>query len=396
MKITILALCGLLAGMAHGREWMSSDRKFIEAEYVKLDGDVVVLKMGKKEVRLPMERLSEVDQQWVLEQDGNQNAKPKIKKQVQASLPTTADFDAPVPRQVGPPADVTIETVKEDADANEYVYESNRFEFHCNRRLTSRLIEGFAKLYEATYDAVQAMPWGATLDPRNPSGKFVVKLFTEEADFLAAGGIKGSAGTATGAVSLAQLRFLGVKDTGSRLILEDISDNATVVHELTHSLRNEADHGLPTWAVEGFAEYIASAPYQRSGRFDFDHRLKVAAQYSNGKNGASGGVFKLPMRLEKFLGASRSEFYKDENGGLGKGAGINYAMSVLLMTYFWHADKGKDQFPSVGGPVRAWLQAIKNGKSEREARPLLLDGRTYEEVEKSFVEAYRGDIKLEF
>ena len=397
MKIAFVLLFGWLSGIASAREWMSTDDRFIEADYVRTEGDLVVLKIGRREVKMKISLLCTADRNFIREQNGGEGPEPEIEpvKKQAGGMGRTMDFEGQVPSKVGPPAEVTVETVKEDAETSEYVYTSNRFEFHCNRRLTSRVVAGFAKLYEATYDAVQAMPWNAKLDPRNSSGRFLVKLFTEEEDFIKAGGIPGSAGTASGAVSLVQLKFLGVKDTGSRLILEDVTDSGVIRHELTHSLRDEADRGLPTWAIEGFAEYITSAPYERTGRFDFRNRLENAARYSSGKSGANGSV-KMPLRLEKLLGASRAEFYKDENGGLGKGAGVNYAMSTVVMTYFWHADTGKNPDGPVGGPIRAWLQAIKNGQPETAARALLLDGRTYEDIEKSMVSAYRGTLKIEF
>ncbi len=395
MRTVVLACLALTVPLASAREWTNNSGKTLEADFVRVEGDKVVLLIDGREVKYPIASLSLEDQDYIdLQPVGGRSVETEAPEAKVAGR--TAEFDAPVPDQVGPPADVTVETIKEDAENSEYVYASPNFEFVCNRRLTSRVISGFAKLYEATYGAVEAMPWGAKLDPGSASGRFVVRLFSDEEEFIAAGGIRGSAGTAVGPLSLAQLKYLGVKDTGSRLILEDIEDNTLLVHELTHSLRHHADRGLPTWAVEGFAEYLASAPYQRIGRFSFKDRLGDSARYARRKAGA-GAVFKLPMRLEEMLDSSRGTFYRQSSGiDLGAGASLNYAMALLTMTWLWHEDRGKDGTAEPGAPVRAWLAAIRDGKPEREARPLLLDGRSCEEIEEALVKAYRREIDLEF
>ncbi len=395
MKPLIFVLAGLIPVMAGARTWTNAEGQEVEAAYVRTEGESVVLRVNGREIPYPLANLSEEDQEFVREKTAEPDGEAMDEHDsADDQVSRTAEIDEPVPDQVGPPEDFDIETIEEDADNEKYVYASNRFEFVCNRRLTSRVISGFAKLYEATYDAVQAMPWGARLDPRTDNGRFKVLLFSEEEDFIKAGGIVGSAGTAVGTLSLAQLRYLGVKDTGVRLILEDIEDNTLLVHELTHALRDDADRGMPTWAIEGFAEYIASAPYQRIGRFSFKDRFEDAARQARRKGARE--PFTMPMRLEQMLKAERSEFYKDSGGGLGEGASINYAMSVLVMTYFWHEDQGKDDAREVGAPIRDWLKARKEGKSVDEAYALLLDGRSYEEIEGAIESAYRRELELEF
>jgi hypothetical protein len=396
VKILLPLLFAMLPMAASARTWTNADGRTLEADFVRMAGDgAVVLLVRGKEVIYPLTNLSEEDREFCREQ-----ADPMPSKEVapaKTELARTADFSASLPEQVGPPTDVVVETIKEDSDSNENIYASRNFEFISDRRLTSRVVSGFAKLYEATYDAVKAMPWGAELNPENESGRFQVRLFSKEEDFIAAGGIVGSAGTAKGAVSLAQLRYLGVKDTGSRLILEDIEDNTLLIHELTHALRNRADRGLPTWAIEGFAEYMSSAPYQRIGRFSFKNRLADTVNYAGRKGGSRGSTFEMPMSLEEMLNAPRSEFYKMDSGGaMQGGAGINYAMSLLVMTYFWDVDQGKDNAREKGACIRDWLKAIQDRKPESEARELLLDGRTYQEIESAIVSAYRREMKIVF
>lgn len=310
-------------------------------------------------------------------------------------LARTADLDADVPIKTPLPPEFEVEVVSEDPVKSEYVYGTPHFEFISDKRLTSRVVSGFGILYEATYEAVLSMPWGAELDPGPGRKRFPVRLFSSEEDFLKAGGMKGSAGTAIGPLSLVQMKYLGLRDTGTRILLDDIKENHVVIHELTHALRSEADLKLPVWAIEGFAEYIASATYERAGCFSFKDRLRDVVNHLKERRG-TGDSFRSPLDLEQLLGVSREIFYGDAHGGLGDGALKNYSSALLVLTWFWHEDQGKDGLVEKGAPVRAWLTALHEGKSEAEARSLLLDGRSHQEVERAIAASYRRELAIEF
>ncbi|MGB6221680.1 hypothetical protein [Haloferula sp.] len=55
-------------GGLEARDWTSSDGKKIVADFVELDGEVVVLKMRGKEYRVPLAKLSEEDQEFAKSQ----------------------------------------------------------------------------------------------------------------------------------------------------------------------------------------------------------------------------------------------------------------------------------------------------------------------------------------
>lgn len=189
-------------------------------------------------------------------------------------------------------------------------------------------------------------------------------------------------------------KSLGVRDTGRRLILEDVEENYTLIHELVHAMRNHGDRGLPIWAVEGFAEYTASAPYRRGGSFSFDDRLGDAVAYVRKRKGV-GETFVFPVNLQGLLEASRETFYQEGAGGLGKESLRFYAAVTLVMTYFWHKDQG-DGDSRPGGRIRAWLKIMQESGDEEEARALLLGGRSYEDLQKEIVKAYRRYLDIEF
>ena len=401
LKTTRLLALGLISiSSAPARTWTDTTGRKIEAELITGSVDSILLKMGGREVRLAVDRLCEEDQEYVREWMRNGGTtKPGDDKKTPANKPDSgkmADLAGEVPKKVGPPEDFEAVVVSEDSEANQYTYSSPHFLFISDRRLTSRVVSGFSKLYEATYLTVQSMPWGATFDSGTEDGLFPVYLFSTEADYMKAGGVPGSAGVASGSKSLVQIRYLGVKDTGSRLILEDVEDNDVIVHELTHALRNHADRGLPVWAVEGFAEYITSAPYNRNGRFSLEDRAEEIANYIS-RRGAREGAFKFEHKIEELLGADRKTFYKSgSDGGLGDGVLMSYSSAVLVMGYLWHGDKGKDDLQRIGGPVRAWLQAVQDGKKEKDARTLLFDGRTGEEMQEALINFYRRELEISF
>ena len=131
------------------------------------------------------------------------------------------------------------------------------------------------------------------------------------------------------------------------------------------------------------------------GCFSFDDRLSDVVDFVQ-KTAEVGSGFVYPVGLKGLMDASRDTFYQKNAGGLGKDSLRFYAAGALTMTYFWHADQ-KDGDAKPGGRIKAWLKALADGSDEKEARgALLLDDRTYEEVEKEIVKAYRRDLDIEF
>lgn len=53
---------------AESRTWTSTDGKTLEAEFVRVDGDRVLVNRDGRTVPIPLERLSDADRKWVAEQ----------------------------------------------------------------------------------------------------------------------------------------------------------------------------------------------------------------------------------------------------------------------------------------------------------------------------------------
>lgn len=387
------------------RTWTDLQKRTIEGTLVSADEKTIVVRMKKKQARIPLAKLSKDDREYVslwLKTQATKTAAttdpppkgpiPSKPNDPEQGGVVSAPLEALVPRSTGPIQAFAVETGEKEAGA--YAYTTPHFKFISDRPLTTRLVNGFSVLYEATYEAVKNLPWGARLDPGKGREHFVVKLFSKESDYLKAGGMPGSAGTAVGPLSLVQIRYLGVRDTGRRLILEDIKANQVLIHELTHALRDHVDRGLPIWAVEGSADYVASAPYHPSGKYDFSKRMEAAVNYL-AKQRAIQRSFTFPMGMEKFLGLSRTEFYQAEQG-VGEGAIVHYAAALLTYSWFWHGDRGADGQGEPGAPIRKWLEAMKTEEDERRVRHILLDGRTHAEIEKQMQADYRRLLTIKF
>ncbi|GHC43394.1 hypothetical protein [Roseibacillus persicicus] len=73
MKILSFLCCATLGvtSFANAREWTSNDGKKITADLVRTEGDTVVLLMRGKEFKIPLDRLSEADQEYVREESEN-------------------------------------------------------------------------------------------------------------------------------------------------------------------------------------------------------------------------------------------------------------------------------------------------------------------------------------
>ncbi|MEZ0387387.1 MAG: hypothetical protein ACAI34_09995, partial [Verrucomicrobium sp.] len=108
------------------------------------------------------------------------------------------------------------------------------------------------------------LPLGIEPTPEKLKTIFTARLFTEKSAYNAAGGITGSAGIyMSGKKSiLVPLSSLGVKMVGSRVSLDYADqDQHTLIHEITHQMMNQWLGKLPTWLIEGSAEFVAWADY---------------------------------------------------------------------------------------------------------------------------------------
>jgi lipoate-protein ligase A len=190
------------------------------------------------------------------------------------------------------------------------------------------------------------------------------------------------------------LSSLGVKMVGSRVSIEanDDDDNATLIHEITHQMMNHWLRSLPTWFVEGSAEYCEMLEYNRSGRFSLNNLSNIIQNYTVKQNYGIKAPFKM-LDLDELMNiqpqAWSAALTKDVDVEIAgrkisnvSQARQNYGSAGLLTFYFYHLDGEGD-----AARMLAYLRAIEQVKEqgdtlEKEAavKNHLLYGRSYAQL----------------
>lgn len=295
------------------------------------------------------------------------------------------NFDVPWPTDTGTDKEPEITTIEENAEKKLFIYESPHFRFQSNVVLRPSLLSKVAMMFEATFQTHHDVPLNNRRTRSAKAPKLKAFLFETLAEYHAAGGPSGSAGVYKGGTDefLVPLEKLGVKKVGSGYMFDYKGDFHTMYHEITHQLWADLGDYAGMWMIEGFAEFMASAPYS-NGRFSFIKQPKYALEYATayGKKDNGGralGEDIIYPHLKEFMSWDQPKFY---SGDPNK----HYGLGLVLVYYFILLDGEGDK---VGANFKACIKASQDGKSEEEARQVLLAGRSYDELEKQFVTAMR-------
>ena len=376
-----LSFLYLLLGLVHAaevRSWTDIQDRKIEAGLLRVDEKTVVLKLKDgRELPYPLAKLSAADCKYVEDYRARLGA-DKTLDEAGKSL----NFAAPWPQLIKFSEDPEIHTVEENPEKKHFVYESANYRYVCDVRLAKSVVKGFAVLFEATYLYCRTLPLafdgGTKVD-----GKFQILLFEKFEDYVKAGGPDETAGVFVGQSNavLVPLTSLGVKPVGSSYMLDRDKSSSTIPHELTHQLSPEGyfEKGAMGWFSEGIAEYVATTPY-RSGIFNVRGNQKEIIDYVTGygtkeKGGRALGT-KIGMpALKNFMLQSYASFQEEPQ--------LSYGCGLLLTNYFLHMDGDGD-----GKRIKAFLKALHEGEDGEKSLNLLLDGRTFEQMEADFVKAW--------
>jgi hypothetical protein len=236
------------------REWTNLDGRKIKAQFLGVQGSNVALKLQNGKISfVPSNSLSAEDNAFL------RDHRYEYRAQWQA-WPQDASIAIKYPE------------VKEEAGKNgEFVYTTPHFRFHSNVDLGAVLMKDLAREFELTLHLHSKSPFGILSKPEKDL--FEAKLFGTLDSYTKAGGPPGTAGVylIKERVFLAPLELMGMKpgSAGWRKISENF-DLSTIVHELTHMLTHDMLANLPTWANEGYAEYISNIP-SKSKAFQTDN-----------------------------------------------------------------------------------------------------------------------------
>lgn len=303
---------------------------------------------------------------------------------------STANFNAPWPDNPGVDQESPITVIEENVEKKQFIYESPHFRFQSNVLLRPSLLQKVALMFEGTYRMNHDLPLNNRRTRSPKAAKLKARLFETAAEYHAAGGPPGSAGVYKGGDDefMVYLEGLGVQKVGSGYMFDYKGDFHTVYHELTHQLWADLGGYAGIWMIEGFAEFVACAPFS-NGRFSFIKQPRYALEYATGygkkdQGGRALGDDITMPKLSKLMTMSQAEFYTDGNK--------NYGLGLLLTYYFILLDGDGD-----AKLFKDCIKALQAGKSEEEARKVLLNGRSYEDLEKSVATAFRRKgIKIAF
>ena len=373
-----------LADAVAPRTWTDVNGRSLEGTMVQAMPDLVKVKLktGGSIVSLPLVTLSKPDQEYVEQNKGNLTKAPSTTTPPAASKPAaaaTTQAGTKWPEKVLLKELPEITIVKEDDATGEFIYQSPHYEFHSPKRLGGAVVKEFARIFEVTYQTNWALPLNFKPTPEKGKDRFLCMIYETYEEYIKAGGVEGSAGVyMSGKDFIAvPLKSLGVKFFGKKLVLERGDDNGTLIHEITHQMMNHWLGKLPTWYVEGAAEFIRMAKYER-GNMSFTNSDKLFQDFLQGR-GSDGKSYTM-VNLEKLMKMDG----KTWSAALGKGggAGRNYGSAGALTYYFYMVDDKGD-----GQHMIDCIEAISKGDNEIKAITThLLRGRTYaqlqEDVEK--------------
>ncbi len=369
------------------RVWKSTDGREVEASFLGLEGAIVKIKGRNGTVfSVPLERLSAEDQAWAKEQTSA--AATQVSALGSSESP---DAETTWPKSVSIADKPEVMVVKEDEKEKKFIYRSPHYEFECDSRLGANVVREFGRLFEATYLLNCKLPLDLKPRPEPLREFFLAKLYTNEEDYLKAGGVPGSAGVyQSGQKALSvPLKSLGVKLVGSRVSLDKADDkaNATLIHEITHQMMNHWLGKLPVWFIEGSADYTELPEYFPTGRFAWTgirRRLEVFALQKNLYNPGPFRMLNLQELMEikgRAWAAALTLKVKapNVNGGETNQSSQNYGSAALLTYYFYHHDDKGD-----AAHVIAWLRDLENAERGFDAKALiekhLMRGRSYAQL----------------
>lgn len=282
------------------------------------------------------------------------------------------------------PDNYDIVIVKEDNDTCTYVYRTPHFEFQSNVKLARRVVREVSQIFESTLLVIADLPLG--FNPKVSEDTFFsTQMFETEGQYLTAGGVPNSAGVyfRDSRKIMLPLRHLGVRKTSSSYTIDERGETKVLTHEITHQVMHDWLGKLPIWASEGIAEYVEHVPYER-GTFRFD-RFEINEVLSRGSSSLTD--------LEILMNMSLAEW----NQALAENprrAASNYLTVFILYYYFCHMELDEADKPRL---LYDYLRVIEAGNDKETATEILLNGRSYEELEAAVKEAYkREDINLGF
>jgi hypothetical protein len=408
------------------RPWKDAQGRIIQAAFVSATADSVTLRMvDGKEHQIALARLSAEDQAFVRSQ-GSAPATAPPAPTAQSATPTVASASPdrlPIEKRtwpenvVVPTKSIEIQIVEENPVARKCVYRSEAFEFTSQAKLMGSVMKEVARTFEATKTLVSSLPWGVVCRPPEGFERYQAALYETREDYKAAGGPANSGGVYMSGDKIFRVPFesIGLKMLGKTYAKDSDYDGGTLIHEITHQVMDSYLTFLPTWVIEGTAEYTEMLPYN-AGKFRADaHKTSIRDHIQEmQKRGYAIDIGNLETHMTMNR-ATWSGIADTSNKKMGE----LYFRSVLLVYFFCHLDGDKKGtrfikfMDAVYGEVEALRTFFKDPRVKRfpdgrfsyptsfpppdmksetapfKHLPILLGERSYSQIAQEIIAAYK-------
>ncbi len=407
------------------RPWKDVQGRVIQAVMVSATADQVTLRMADgKEHQIAISRFCPEDQAFVRSRTAAPAPGGSPAPAMQA--PTADPARLPAEKRtwplnvVVPSRSIEIQTLEESAPARKFVYRSEAFEFTSQAKLAGSVMKEVARTFEATRAVVSEMPWGVLCRPPSGLERYQAALYETRNDYIAAGGPENSGGVYMSGEKIFKVPFpsIGLEMRGKTWFKNDNYDGGTLIHEITHQMMHDYLTFLPTWVIEGTAEYVEMLPYNagtfRAGSHKTAFRDHVKEMEKRGYSLDIGNL-ETHMTMNRSTWSGIADTSSHAMGEL-------YFRSALLVYFFNHLDGEKDRegrrfirfMDAVYGEVTALraffadprVKTFPDGRfsypsdfpppdMKSETAPfkhlkLLLDERGYSQIAQELVEAYKN------
>ncbi len=309
------------------RTWTTTEGKTFQAAMVSVQGSQVTLRLSNGQLAaIALARLSPGDQAFVTGGgSGGAGTRTPIAKRI---WPQKVEVDSRT---------IEVKVVKEDPAMQDCVYRSKNFEFASQDKVAVSVMKEIARTFEATHSLVEALPWGIEPKPPADLGYYKAKFYVSRDNYIRAGGPENSGGVYMSKDRIFRVPFqsLGLEQRGKTWFKNDNYRNDTIVHEITHQMMHDFLPFLPTWVIEGTAEYTEMLPYH-AGVFTAGAHERGIKEYI--KESAAYGIKPSDIGpvLEHMSMTGEQWHAKADSGGIAQHR--LYFASAMLVYYFCHLD----------------------------------------------------------
>jgi hypothetical protein len=310
------------------REWHNASGETIKGRMLGSDAQSVSIKLestGEPSL-VPLAGLSEADRAFVAE-TGWKLPRPWSKW----------------------PSDIKVEPGAAEVSLvssgnGKHVYHTRHFEFVSGAALGQAPLKDIARIFESTYELMQASPWGVLATPRE--NRFRAEFHTSREKYIAAGGPKESSGVYLSDRKVLMVPFptLGLVPGTNGWQRSKGYSTETLVHELTHMLMDEALPAMPMWLTEGAAEYMELMPVKGGVHSPAPHPAAVQKHHKQRPAFDLAKAFVMNRetwesqdRDKEARGAQRNADIAPRRDGHHSAHQL-YEAGLLLTYYFIHLD----------------------------------------------------------